>query len=1344
MDYLTSARAFLLSLAVLWIAQAVLPVVAQPSEVFYSIKEELSPGTIFGYIVDDSDLKRKVSPDDLGNLRYSFLTTGNLYSKYFSIQPKSAILSVASRIDRETVCSFRADCQLTLNAVVQSELGPFFHLITVHVEVTDINDNPPTFSQSTFPIVVPENALLGNTFALPTAFDKDTGDNNTDSSYYPFMVQDYFLMNGDGVFALSTTKDDGGNIQTALQLLRALNREETETMTVLVGARDGGKPPLTGTLTVRVTVSDINDNYPVFDSYQYNVNVSETTRTSDPVLKITATDADAGPNGNLTFSFSKLQPQEVLELFRMDSASGTMYITRSMENHTGNIYELVVEASDQGQPPKVSRAIVRVRVLDTVNSRPDIVVDILRSSTATADGQAEVSEYAEVGKVVAYVSVRDPDSGQNGVTVCRLNTKHFDLQPLNNHGQYKVILVSNLDRERIARYQISVGCQDFGFPPLENSKAFQINVKDENDNAPQFSQTSYHTTIRENQTAGAVITQLTVTDADEGRNADVEFRVAGAHRHEFSIFQNGTMIATTALDREASEKLVVKVVAVDKGYPPLSGTAVVHIILEDVNDMAPRFSDPGYSFSVSEDVRVGAFVGIVAATDDDHGRNAQVSFRTTPGEPRDGGPFVITEDGVVKTNRPLDREKNELHYLTVIARDGGDPSLSSTTTVTIHIDDVNDNVPYFVYPSEANDSMSIPHTYPVRTAITQIRATDLDAGQNSALVYSCASSNDSFLFGVDSKSGDLYLNRIVSRGQVGLYILRVAAHDEGVPQLSNQTLLFVDVYFDNSTLLDAAHGAEPTKAVLTALILVGVVIVAGAAAIITLLCVRRQEVKKKQEAAAVVAGVPATTPTKSQGGYYIAPGVCESPAFGGNGMANGIGLNKPVPEQSVDGGGAGRPTDVGLRSANPYVIMPPHSPYNDAEGPPEIIEISRNGLFHRAEDPYPGDDTDRTDDSRFSTFRSQNGTLGDTFRHNSLQRSRYSAEELDDVKRLDDTLSLSELSYQSTSDSGRGGSEFDVANAGHKEKGAMQTCSPQHLKAGHGHGQHPEGSSSYRPRDTEVSFSTFRGESPCSFRFGGDSDSDTLTKGHRHPSFNTSSLASNGGSSNATVRASPVPSRVSSHPARSLQSVPGTTAPSTVVFRPPPPGYNAGDIAAEEGGLGRRSGPSGGAGSGRRAVPPSADLPPRHGYPLFQRASTPSSHERFASDRAGPYTDAAYPPERRACPPPGSAPHVEFRGRNNLGVDSASRRATVPDYVNAYSDLDSGDDSRYGGDLEPGEGDYLLPPYPPLLEGEEELVDGEVDRDVSERSALNFVPGITPNLSRTSEDSFRARRSSRV
>ena len=306
----------------------------------------------------------------------------------------------------------------------------------------------------------------------------------------------------------------------------------------------------------------------------------------------------------------------------------------------------------------------------------------------------------------------------------------------------------------------------------------------------------------------------------------------------------------------------------------------------------------------------------------------------------------------------------------------------------------------------------------------------------------------------------------------------------------------------------------------------------------------------------------------------------------------------------------------------------------------------------------------------------------------------------------------------------------------------LTTSSPLPYKGGHHHhnGNNNNNNTSFRSRDPEVSFTTFRGESPCSFRF--DSDNDTLTRGHRQ----------------GNPRASPLPLSSSHHlqpHARSLHSVVGAASPA--VFRPLP-AYGVDSASSDEANsLGRR-----GTGAARRAITPGADIS-RCGYvPAFSFSSSTANHEQYGGvgggghygnggldldDKAGrtfsgtsTFTSAPPASGEGAYPGYGSntVPPIEFRGRNNLGMPSARRQ--VPDYVNAYSDLDSGDDTRLGGDLEPTEDDYLLPPYPEF-EAVEEVEEGE--GEVSERSALNFVPGVT-NTSRGSDDSYRARRSSEV
>lgn len=129
---------------------------------------------------------------------------------------------------------------------------------------------------------------------------------------------------------------------------------------VLVGAVDGGVPALTGTLTVKVLISDINDNLPVFERAVYQLTIPEDTGRDHPIVTVRATDADEGQNGQLVYSFSPLQPPTDVSYFRVDAQTGGIYLTKSLESKTGREMQLIVEARDQGHPPKSSRCKVKV------------------------------------------------------------------------------------------------------------------------------------------------------------------------------------------------------------------------------------------------------------------------------------------------------------------------------------------------------------------------------------------------------------------------------------------------------------------------------------------------------------------------------------------------------------------------------------------------------------------------------------------------------------------------------------------------------------------------------------------------------------------------------------------------------------------------------------------------------------------------------------------------------------------------------------------------------------------------------------------------------------------------
>ncbi|RUS72532.1 hypothetical protein EGW08_019699 [Elysia chlorotica] len=1117
---------FIVAAVVLLLCHQTTTTSAQTVEIQKTIKEELLPGSVVAELLKEPGLKTflenaKAVGNGNGTLHFSVLTSGNPSANYFTAEPTKGVISIRERLDREMVCSFRNECLLKFEVAVRSVLGSFFHLVQFAVTVLDINDNSPEFSEPRFELFFPEESDAGRRFPLPTAFDRDTGPGNGVSSYQ--------LLDSPPMFKLHTEETVLNTTDVFLTLDSVVNREKAESYKILVGAVDGGVPSLTGTLTVEVRISDINDNFPVFKESVYRTTIPEDFGRDQPVQTVSATDADTGANGDLLYAFSAMQPLENLQFFYIDAVTGSIYLTRSIESRTGQRIELMVEARDKGHPPKVSKAKVEVFVEDTINSMPIIIADALGG----ANGMAEVSEFAQPGKVVAHVSVTDPDSGPNGQTSCGLDKPEFSLESLGDSGgKFTAVLKSPLDREKTERYNVTVTCRDNGVPALVARGFFSVKVLDENDCDPVFNPRFYSVNIRENNTIGTPIVQLSATDGDIGENAELTYDVAGINSKKFSVDSDGLMTALVPLDREESPTIVVTVLATDGGMPARSATASVTVSLDDVNDCRPKFDSDVFEFSVEEGQPAGRYVGIVSAIDQDENINQEL-FYHFPNKVSNSGIFRLDLDqGTITTGAVLDREDIDMYTILVLATDRGTPPLTGTATVIIKVLDVNDNDPVFVFPfarTESdweNDSLTIPHSWDPAKPLAKVLARDKDEGLNAQIVYTLSSINYSAPFSVNPSTGAISLDGELSPDDVGLYIMTVAATDQGPrQQRATQAPLYIDVFFDNSTLLFGAGSTRGPSQALVLGIVVGLIllVLVCLVGVVFVVCLRRGRTQRKLNG-----GVPNSVSTSStaklQGGYYIAPGVRGS---SDSILASKHSSHTGTYNSAVSPGGGdssvttpltnGTDEADGMRSTNPYVVMLPRS---ESVAPSEIIEISRTG--RQAPGLNDTVDLDNTEDATvFSTFKSEEDILNPGFRTGSLRRPSHDASSI--AKRSAGNDTFDDMSNDdSTSDSGRGGSEVDINNgaaAANKEKARAMAATPVSVKSGISNRLSP------LPQGLETdygqrTFVTFRGESPNSFRF--DSDNDTLTRrrgripnGHGFPA-SPSQLPQDGESDTAT------------------------------------------------------------------------------------------------------------------------------------------------------------------------------------------------------------------------------------
>uniref|UniRef100_A0A803V4V4 Cadherin domain-containing protein n=1 Tax=Ficedula albicollis TaxID=59894 RepID=A0A803V4V4_FICAL len=517
-----------------------------------------------------------------------------------------------------------------------------------------------------------ETAAPGSRFPLPDAHDPDSGRNSLQS----------YELSDDEHFSLAVQAGPGGDQRPELVLAKALDREEAAFHELVLRAMDGGDPARTGTARIRVKVLDANDNAPVFSQAEYTVRVPEDVPVGSVLVTVTATDADEGLNGEITYSLKKVSDR-TSDIFHLDSECGSITLLRSLDYEEGDSYELQVQARDGGGLSDTAK--VTIFVTDINDNAPEISV---RSALN------EISEDAPMGTVVALLHVQDRDSGPNGAISCALDDQlFFSLRPAYKN-YYELVTVSALDRERTARYVLGVTAADAGSPPLTSTHTFTVDISDVNDNAPVFNQTSYTMYVRENNAPTVFVGAVSAADADVGLNAKVTYSLApvpAAERPSCSCIsvnsENGHVFVLRPLDYERLRQSEVTVSASDAGSPPLRANVTVRLVVLDENDNAPLVLYPAQDGSAasSELVPVSAEPGYlvtkVVAVDADSGQNSWLSYHLL--RATEPGLFsVAVQSGEVRLKRPVTERDSAKHKLLVLVRDNGKPPLSATAALS--------------------------------------------------------------------------------------------------------------------------------------------------------------------------------------------------------------------------------------------------------------------------------------------------------------------------------------------------------------------------------------------------------------------------------------------------------------------------------------------------------------------------------------------------------------------------------------------------------------------------------------------------------------------------------------
>ena len=647
------------------------------ADLIYYVEEEQIPGTYIGNIAIDSHVMDNIPLKDHKHITFTQLQKRR--SQLFRVAKNTGKLYTAKILDAENLCTYNRECFRMIDVAVRKAKS-FIKLLEIKVIIKDINDQQPKFPDKEINIEFDEDIIPGKKKSIPSARDNDLSAIFSQIDYQLIKEEEY-------PFKLTVSKTLVGKSDLSIVLKEQLDREIKDSYLIQVIAKDGGSPPKESLLNVHISVTDVNDNPPVFSQNMYNVSLKNDHDQNIPVITLSATDLDSGKNGNVSYHFDSKTTDLAKNSFKLNKVTGELFLLNKIPPGQNLVHNLYIEAKDGGHPPLSSFAMVQVNVINQQNNAP--IIDVNFFSASSTDNSTTISEDIEVGSFIAYVKVTDHDAGQNGEVICDL---HHDKFKLKSQGlkKYQVILKDPLDRETEEHHDITISCEDMGFPPRHSESKFSIKVMDVNDVKPKFSKARYKFRISENQKPHIDVGSINASDPDLGPGGELIFSLATNKKKShlpFLITKDGFISTSELLDHELEDVYKFEVLVKDNGIPSLNNTVDVIVEVEDENDNSPYFTFPSvnpHNLEVIYFADESKNVTVVRAHDSDSQENAFLRYEISAGNEKQL--FTIDHySGLLSSTGALTKQDAGSYELEFVVKDSGMPVLSATTTIFLSL-----------------------------------------------------------------------------------------------------------------------------------------------------------------------------------------------------------------------------------------------------------------------------------------------------------------------------------------------------------------------------------------------------------------------------------------------------------------------------------------------------------------------------------------------------------------------------------------------------------------------------------------------------------------------------------
>ncbi|XP_067663339.1 protocadherin-9-like isoform X2 [Haliotis asinina] len=561
-------------------------------------------------------------------------------------------------------------------------------VLSLEINVIDMNDNRPKFTQDSYSVVVEENVAQNFVILTVNATDADSGANGE----VRYSLSSHQAVKNQNLFAINPKTGE-------LSVTGELQSEPEEKYDIIVEASDMGVQPFTTQAVVTVEVQDTINNPPRIrvnlltgQTTNYSL-ISEYANLGVVVAHIRVYESDRGRNGIVK---CELLQHDYFELQGFDVNEYKVIVAKPLDREDKAEHTLTVQCEDAGTPPLKVNASFIVKVTDENDNAPQFTPAVY---------SVTIEENNKIGDSVLTVLAQDLDEGSN-------SDIRYSLSPMYNRDEVIISPKSGLilantrfDYETKPVMNFSVIAVDGGNPPKTSTAKVTVRVIDVNDQKPTFSHSVFHFNISENAKLGQNVGQIVAFDFETGRNGEVYISLSPDidSISPFALFQNGTVILNGSIDHEVVSQYEFRVLAKDRGSPPLSATTYVRISILDENDNMPVITYPNithHSTQISTDYEINSIITSVHARDADIGINAQLKYVIT--SRNDSGRFQIDgKTGDISIAKHLSKSDVNMYKFMIMVQDSGIPPHASHTILFVNV--LSGNGSTMIGPHGGND-----------------------------------------------------------------------------------------------------------------------------------------------------------------------------------------------------------------------------------------------------------------------------------------------------------------------------------------------------------------------------------------------------------------------------------------------------------------------------------------------------------------------------------------------------------------------------------------------------------------------------------------------------------------